>query len=339
MSKQNWLSVLAASAMLAGTFTFMGDASLAQGNSQTFPETGKTVSGKFLTYWNSHGGLAQQGFPISNEFTEVSDVDGRSYTVQYFERAVFEYHPEKSAPYDVLLSLLGAQLLKQTYPNGVPAAAGSWDSNSTPYVTFPQTGQRVGGAFIDYWINHGGLAQQGYPLSDLLQERSNLDGKLYYVQYFERAVFEFHLEQQPQYQVLLSQLGTFRYRAKHSSSGGEQNGEHNGAQQGGGQAPETVTVSGICGDAVHSSSFFLAGGGYRVDWTAISRYNERKELWLNLDDLPRVTGGLLLLDKFVPPGRTSGTTFLYHMARSSYYIVCMVPAPDWTVTFTNIEPN
>ena len=64
----------------------------AQGG-RTFPETGKTVSGKFLQYWDGHGGLAQQGFPISEEIQETSDTNGKIYTVQYFERAVFEYHP------------------------------------------------------------------------------------------------------------------------------------------------------------------------------------------------------------------------------------------------------
>ena len=33
----------------------------AQATSRTFPETGKTVQGRFLDYWSSHGGLAQQG--------------------------------------------------------------------------------------------------------------------------------------------------------------------------------------------------------------------------------------------------------------------------------------
>src|SRR5436305_434257 len=75
--------------------------------SRTFTETGKTVKGKFLTYWDGHGGLAQQGFPISEEMQEKSDTDGKTYTVQYFERAVFELHPENAAPNDVLLSLLG----------------------------------------------------------------------------------------------------------------------------------------------------------------------------------------------------------------------------------------
>jgi streptogramin lyase len=73
----------------------------------------------------------------------------------------------------------------------------------------------VGGIFLDYWNNHGGLAQQGYPISDEFQEKSALDGKTYTVQYFERAVFESHPENRPPYNVLLSQLGTFRYRARH----------------------------------------------------------------------------------------------------------------------------
>ena len=67
------------------------------------------MGGKFRAYWESHGGLAQQGLPISNEFTEASDLDpGKSYTVQYFERAVFEYHPENAGtPFEVLLAQLG----------------------------------------------------------------------------------------------------------------------------------------------------------------------------------------------------------------------------------------
>ena len=85
---------------------------------ETFTQTGKTMCGQFLTYWNAHGGVAQQGLPISNEFKEVSETNGKLYTVQYFERAVFELHPENKPPYDVLLSLLGTMTYKQKYPNG-----------------------------------------------------------------------------------------------------------------------------------------------------------------------------------------------------------------------------
>lgn len=96
----------------------------AQSGCRTFQETGKTVCGRFLEYWTQNGGLAQQGLPLTNEFTEVSDLNGKSYTVQYFERSVFEKHPENQPPYDVLLSQLGTFQFQRKYPNGDPWIAG-----------------------------------------------------------------------------------------------------------------------------------------------------------------------------------------------------------------------
>jgi len=209
---KRWVAVLLAAALLSPMVGGQPRATHAQGDSQTFPQTGKTVSGTFLTYWNNHGGLAQQGYPISDQMQEVSSTDGKTYTVQYFERAVFEMHPENQPPYDVLLSLLGTFLYNQKYPTGAP---NQMPNNEAGSQLFAATGHRVGGLFLDYWNNHGGLAQQGYPISDEFQETSDLDGKTYKVQYFERAVFEAHPENQPPYNVLLSQLGTFRYRAKY----------------------------------------------------------------------------------------------------------------------------
>lgn len=46
--------------------------------SRTFPQPGKTVSGKYLEYWLIHGGPPQQGFPISEEFTEKSELNGQT---------------------------------------------------------------------------------------------------------------------------------------------------------------------------------------------------------------------------------------------------------------------
>jgi hypothetical protein len=181
--------------------------------SRAFPETGKSVSGLFLDYWQQNGGLAQQGYPISEVMGEISDLDKKPYTIQYFERAVFEYHPEKSAPFNVLLSQLGTFAYKQKYPNGAPNQNAS---TSPGTVLFPETGKRLGGKFLDYWQRNGGLAQQGFPISEEFTEVSPLNGKPYLVQYFERAVFEYHPEvSDPKYEVLLSQLGTFRYKQKY----------------------------------------------------------------------------------------------------------------------------
>jgi hypothetical protein len=181
-----------------------------RGASRTFHETGKSVSGLFLDYWYSHGGLVQQGYPISDLLQGVSDEDGKTYIMQYFERAVFEYHPELAAPNNVLLSMLGSFEYKRKYP----AAGGAPNQrpNRANGKFFPETGRWVGGKFWEYWQAHGGLAQQGLPISDEFTEKSALDGKEYVVQYFERAVFELHPEYAGSpYEVLLSQLGTYRY--------------------------------------------------------------------------------------------------------------------------------
>ncbi|HYP20596.1 MAG TPA: hypothetical protein VEY08_11020, partial [Chloroflexia bacterium] len=114
-----------------------------------------------------------------------------------------------------LLSLLGAFRYKEKYPDGAPKQT----PNSSPgSVLFRETGHRLGGVFLDYWNKNGGLAQQGYPISDEFVEQSELDGKPYTVQYFERAVFEYHPENKPPYDVLLSQLGTFRFKEKYSGA-------------------------------------------------------------------------------------------------------------------------
>ena len=108
------------------------------GPCQTFPETGIAACGRFLDYWRTHGGLAQQGFPISGEFVERSALDGKTYTVQYFERAVFELHPENQPPYDVLLSQLGTFRYRQLYTEQGPPPA--------PISTAQATVQPVGTA-------------------------------------------------------------------------------------------------------------------------------------------------------------------------------------------------
>jgi len=74
-----------------------------------FPETQHSLRGVFRGYWERYGGLAQFGYPLTEEFDEVL-ADGKTYQVQYFERARFESHSENAAPYDVLFGLLGSEL-------------------------------------------------------------------------------------------------------------------------------------------------------------------------------------------------------------------------------------
>ena len=74
-----------------------------------FPETGHWVGGRFFDYWYTQGGLAQFGYPLSAALVERLD-DGNAYTVQYFERARLEYHPENLSPNDLLLGQFGRRV-------------------------------------------------------------------------------------------------------------------------------------------------------------------------------------------------------------------------------------
>ncbi len=76
--------------------------------SRYFPETGHWVGHGFLRYWERFGGLAVYGYPLTEEYQDPET----GLTMQWFERARFEWHPgEWPERYDVLLGRLGAQLL------------------------------------------------------------------------------------------------------------------------------------------------------------------------------------------------------------------------------------
>lgn len=171
-----------------------------------FSLVGHTLRSGFGTYWRVHGGLPQFGYPLTEEYREVSPTDGKVYAVQYFERARFEYHPENKPPYDVLLGLLGHTIAanrKQEAPF-LPTAS---QANKPGVVFFKETNHNMPPQFVDYWRIHGGLPVYGYPISEAFIEQSPTDGKSYLVQYFERNRFEYHPELPAEYRVSLGLLG------------------------------------------------------------------------------------------------------------------------------------
>lgn len=279
---------------------------------ETFSATGKQLCGRFLTYWSGHGGLAQQGYPISNEMKETSEVDGKSYTVQYFERAVFELHPENKEPYDVLLSLLGTAAYKQKYQD---KAAEVPSDPSDPGVVFPQTGKTVKGAFLEYWKSHGGVAQQGYPISNLVRERSELDGKEYTMQYFERAVFESHPEKSPPYNVLLSQLGTMKYSSKYGGNNPPPSSTLAVGTWGGNHAIMGVTAGGVhiefdCAHAEIAGPISISNGRIDVMGTYFQEHGGPTYAGDDQNGVPAhftgtITGNIVTLTVAIPPGPTA----------------------------------
>ena len=125
------------------------------------------ASGRFLAYWQAHGGLAINGYPISDEFTEVLE-DGKAYTVQYFERVRMEYHPENAGRPTTCCS----------------ASSGDGSTRPTPpaprrarhHLLRARPGTTSAARFRAYWEANGGLAQFGYPLTEEFTETLE-DGK------------------------------------------------------------------------------------------------------------------------------------------------------------------
>jgi uncharacterized protein YkwD len=167
------------------------------GDARYFEQTGKMVSGEFLRTFDADG-LEQIGYPISDEMR-----DG-DLTVQYFERVRMEYHPElASTGNTVELTRLGAQFAHaEGFPQVQPFAGAQGN------VFVPETGHSLATPFLEYWSGHGGVGLFGYPISEAETENG------LYVQWFERARFEYHPELRgTQWAVQLTQLGSIAYGA------------------------------------------------------------------------------------------------------------------------------
>lgn len=164
-------------------------------NPRCFPDISEIthcIDDRFVTYWEQQGGLSIFGYPLSPAYDEQTDVGIR--TVQLFERARLEYHPDNASPFTILLSHLGRQL----GPN--PASP---EQQRDGCLFFAQTGQNICEPFLSTWRSYGlelglpgiseaeSVALFGLPLTPARPEILS-NGHTYTVQWFERARFEDH---------------------------------------------------------------------------------------------------------------------------------------------------
>lgn len=166
--------------------------SLAQAEDQVFfPETGHWVKGEFLeTYQRVAEPLLLYGYPITEAF--IDRASGR--TVQYFQRARLELHPDAIPELRVQLTPLGEYLYTPGQPLPLP-------DNFPACRLYPQTGFQVCYTFLEFFNAHGGVAQFGYPISNFEYHDERI------VQYFQRSRFEWHPERPSGERVTLTDLG------------------------------------------------------------------------------------------------------------------------------------
>jgi LPXTG-site transpeptidase (sortase) family protein len=180
-----------------------------------FSATGFCIAGSIRRYWEANGGLAVFGYPLTPLQRET--VEGRTLEVQWFERHRLELHPELPWPATVQLGRLGVdRLLAQGRSWSPPVEA----APAPGCRFFPETGHNLCGELLALWRSAGiesdgrpgrseaeNLALFGLPLS-ALQEETLADGRVYQVQWFERARMELHPELPAGSRVLLGLLGS-----------------------------------------------------------------------------------------------------------------------------------
>jgi hypothetical protein len=164
---------------------------VAQAGCEFFDITRHNVCSPFLTWWQARGGVANFGYPLS----EATTMDGM--TVQYFERARFEHHPEFAGTvWEVELTRFGADAIERDH-----AAEASPVGPKADCLRFEITGHNVCDRFAAFWEENGGLPVFGYPMSEPFEDNGMT------VQYFERARFEYQPGVWPQRSdVLLGRL-------------------------------------------------------------------------------------------------------------------------------------
>ncbi len=162
-----------------------------------FIETGRSLRGAFLTYWQDRGGVIRFGFPITDELIEPEAGTGRPRVVQYFERARFEHYPEYSgSPGEVRSDSLSLGWL--ALQRGMGEASGAAARSTAGCRLFDtERGESVAlcPPFRAVWERYAEVAPLGAPLANAQMVVLPGSSTARQVQYFTHA----RLEHFPEY--------------------------------------------------------------------------------------------------------------------------------------------
>ncbi len=158
-----------------------------------FQQTHHNMTGSFLAFYNTYGGLDTFGYPRTEAFHDHGQL------VQYTDR--FELELVHGT---VITAALGRSLIVGgTYGRVAPF------KNSQDRLYFASTGHSLTERFLLYWQTHHGATLLGAPISEVDAEKNgDGSGMYYHVQWFERGRLEYHPEQEyARYQIQLGLVG------------------------------------------------------------------------------------------------------------------------------------
>lgn len=247
---------------------------------RVFGETGHLLEGRLREYWDGTGGLPVFGFPLNDDHLERT-ADG-AFITQVFERNRFEYHPAKTAPYDVLLGRLGDERLRQLGRDWRAEWKAAPADAACATMTTDNRVFQICEPFRSYYAAHGlefdgqagfsraeSLAFFGLPLTQARAETTS-SGDRVMTQWFERARFEYHPANPRGQQVLLGRLGAEVYGLEPFTFDDEDRGFSRSSAPG---APDWNEASGGFGGhywwtcAENLGAIQSAGGNLRARWT------------------------------------------------------------------------
>lgn len=149
-----------------------------------FVQTGHNLSGPFLRFYNTYGGLDAFGYPRTEPFRD----HGR--LIQYTDRFLLQLETSNGHARRITVAPLGLVLTAHRHFAPVPRAA------STPArLYFAHTRQVLFGPFLDFWTRHHGAILLGAPISGVIVVgNSDGSGRTYPTQWFENGRLEYHAE-------------------------------------------------------------------------------------------------------------------------------------------------
>ena len=170
-----------------------------EGSGRYFSETGHTLDGEFVPYFEQHGGFEILGYPITDAFIDYWS----GLVVQYTQNSRLELYPDpETEKMQVRLKELGVLFVgDRALDLADPLAIGS----SADCEYYPLTGHNVCYMFLDYYEQHGGPALFGYPVSEFTVENDRL------VQYFQGFRLDWYPENPQGSEVQVAPLGRVHF--------------------------------------------------------------------------------------------------------------------------------